>query len=126
MRSKGYARKESERTGTVRYFDAEGQLHRDGGPAVEWGDGTKIWYRDGNPHREDGPAVEYRDGTKEWYRHGKLHREGGPAIEYEDGRKEWWVDGKRMTEGKFRILHPEAFATLPAGKKSRTTTLRLV
>lgn len=30
----------------------------------------KEWYRDGERHREDGPAIEYPDGTKFWYRNG--------------------------------------------------------
>ena len=33
--------------------------------------GTKIWYNEqGQLHREDGPAVEYADGSKRWYQHG--------------------------------------------------------
>ena len=31
----------------------------------------KSWYRKGKRHREEGPAVEFADGRKEWYRHGK-------------------------------------------------------
>ena len=50
--------------------------------------GSREWYdKKGELHREDGPAVEWNDGTKEWYRHGKLHRVDGPAIEYSDENK---------------------------------------
>lgn len=31
----------------------------------------KSWYLKGKQHREDGPAVEWADGRKEWYRHGQ-------------------------------------------------------
>ena len=53
------------------YRNAMGQLHRDGGPAVEWHDGTKSWYQNGLRHRTDGPAVEYSDGDKVWYINGE-------------------------------------------------------
>ena len=42
-------------------------MHRLDGPAIEWADGTKIWYINNQMHREDGPAVEWADGTKEWW-----------------------------------------------------------
>ena len=64
----------------VRYFNDAGELHREGGPAIEYVDGTKEWWKDGKRHRVDGPAIEYRDGSKRWYRDGELHREDGPAI----------------------------------------------
>lgn len=46
------------------------QLHRVGGPAIIWPDGSRFWYRNGRPHRDDGPAIEWADGTSEWYRNG--------------------------------------------------------
>ena len=58
-----------------------------------YGDGTKFWDRDGKLHREDGPAIESSTGTKCWYRDGKLHREDGPAAEDSDGRKYWYRNG---------------------------------
>lgn len=61
--------------------------------------GTIKWYNEeGKLHREDGPAVEYSYGTKYWYQNGKLHREDGPAIEHSNGVKEWFFNGVRMTE----------------------------
>ena len=53
--------------GTVRYYNEQGQLHREDGPARVYADGTKSWYINGKRHREDGPAVEWSDGDKEWY-----------------------------------------------------------
>ena len=74
----------------------DGKLHRDDGPAHEWADGTKEWYRDGKHHRDDGPAIEWANGAKAWYRDGKLHRDDGPALEWATGTKEWYRDGKLL------------------------------
>jgi len=38
------------------HLNAEGQLHREDGPAIEWADGVKEWYWAGQRHREDGIA----------------------------------------------------------------------
>jgi hypothetical protein len=57
--------------------------------------GNKLWYNsDGKLHREDGPAVEYPTGYKEWIFNGMLHCEDGPAVEWSDGSKEWWLNSK--------------------------------
>ncbi len=53
-------------------------------------DGTKHWRNaKGQLHREDGPAAEYPNGTKVWYRNGQLHRLDGPAIEGSNEYKDW-------------------------------------
>jgi antitoxin component YwqK of YwqJK toxin-antitoxin module len=85
------------------YKDKEMEiLHREGGPAIEYANGGKEWYRDGKHHREDGPAAEWPDGSKkEWYWDGKLHREDGPAIEWADGGKRWYLNGKKLSKAKF-------------------------
>ncbi len=36
-----------------------------------WADGYRQWFRFGVLHREDGPAVEYPNGLKSWFREGK-------------------------------------------------------
>ena len=59
-------------------------------------DGNRFWSKskDGKPYREDGPAIEYRDGAKAWYRDGKLHRDGNrPAFEGSRGLWSRWEDG---------------------------------
>jgi hypothetical protein len=56
--------------------------------------GDKFWYLHGKLHREGGPAVEYTDGTKKWFLHNRLHREDGPAIEYANGTKFWYLHSK--------------------------------
>ena len=59
--------------------------------------GNKVWRnKQGQYHRTDGPAIEWENGTKIWYVNDKCHRTDGPAVEYADGTKVWWVDGKRM------------------------------
>ena len=73
--------REVDRDGTVRYFDGDGKLHR-----------------------EDGPAIEYSNGDRAWYLGGKLHREDGPAVELPDGIRFWYLDGKRLSEDEFEAL----------------------
>jgi hypothetical protein len=64
--------------------------------------GTERWYNEQNQlHREGGPAVEYTNGDKSWFFNGKHHREGGPAIEWADGTKKWFVNGNELTEAEF-------------------------
>jgi len=55
-------------------------------------------------HRVGGPAAEFTNGTKAWLINGKYHRVDGPAIEYDDGAKEWWVNGEHYDEEDFNKL----------------------
>ena len=46
------------------------KLHRMDGPALEWSDGSKEWFREGMRHRFDGPASEHvfeAPDAIEWY-----------------------------------------------------------
>ena len=68
--------------------------------------GNKFYYSDKSMavrfrHREDGPAIEWVDGTKVWYINGERHREDGPAIEDADGYKAWYINGEKLTEEQF-------------------------
>ncbi len=64
--------------------------------------GTKVWYnKKGQEHRLDGPAIEYRDGGKDWYKNGKRHRCSGPAIVWSSEYRDWFIDGQRLTENEF-------------------------
>ncbi len=101
------SRREVDADGTVRWYDADGQLHRDGGPAVEEADGTKEWYQHGELHRDDGPAVEWPDATREWYQHGQRHRDDGPAMEFADGATFWYQHGQRHRDGGPAIESPD-------------------
>jgi hypothetical protein len=78
-----------------------GKVHRTGGPAIEWTDGSKEWYLNGKWHRTDGPAIERANGDKFWYQNDKWHRTDGPAIERANGSKEYWIEGKIYTEEEF-------------------------
>ena len=89
-------------TGTCRYYNALGQLHRDEGPAIIWDDGDLEWWQNGLRHREDGPAVEWHAGHKEWWVNDRLHRIDGPALTWEDGTPEWWIYGVRYTKQAYR------------------------
>lgn len=67
--------------------------------------GYKIEHRNGKNqiHREDGPAVEYQNGTKMWYQNGRLHREDGPAIEWSSGQNQFYLNNIRLTEDEFNL-----------------------
>ena len=68
-------------------------------------DGDTYWHLNGKLHRENGPAVEYGNGRKEWYINGKRHREDGPAVEEADGSKDWFSGGwTPRVEG---LMHPQ-------------------
>jgi hypothetical protein len=56
----------------------------------------KYLNEDNEYHRLDGPAIEYSDGTKFWYKNDERHREDGPAIEYANGNKEYWYNGEEI------------------------------
>jgi hypothetical protein len=61
-------------------------------------EGTKIWRNQkGQFYRTDGPAIEYADGTKVWYLNGQWHRTDGPAYEWPNGDKEWYLNGQLLT-----------------------------
>ena len=76
-------------------------LHRENGPAVEYADGSKIWYQNGQLHRTDGPAIDRANGHKEWWQNHQPHRTDGPAVIFEDGDKYWYIKGVRMSEAEF-------------------------
>ena len=56
-----------DKHGTIHWYNQQDQLHNEHGPAIEWVNGSKSWYRNGERHREDGPAIEWTDGYKVWY-----------------------------------------------------------
>ena len=87
--------------GIICWYNEDGQLHREDGPAIEWADGDKFWHINGQLHREDGPAVEWANGDKSWWINDQLHREGGPAVERADGDKAWYLNGQPLTEEEF-------------------------
>ena len=72
---------EISKAGTIRYYNKNGKLHRIGGPAVIFADGTEIWYQNGLFHRTDGPSVIYPNGECDWYLNGSYHRTDGNATD---------------------------------------------
>jgi len=67
-----------------------------------YNDGSREWHLNGKLHREDGPAIEYGNGGKVWYLDGKPHREDGPAVELSSGGKFWYLNGEELTEEEHR------------------------
>jgi hypothetical protein len=49
-------------------------------------------------HRIDGPAIEYDDGSKLWWVDGKRHRLDGPAMIWSNGTTDWYIDGVFIME----------------------------
>ena len=109
----------------IEWFNLEGKLHREDGPAVEYADGGKEWYVNGQIHREDGPAAEYTKGNKYWYINGKRHREDGPAVEYANGNKEWFINSQELSEEEFnqRIKSCSGKIVEIYGKKYKLTKI---
>ena len=82
---------------TKRWYNEDGQLHRERGPAVIWPDGAEEWWLNGQLHRDVGPAVILLGGEEWWYRNDKLHREDGPAVIWADSAVEWFLNGKDLS-----------------------------
>ena len=99
--------------GTRFYYNCEGQLHREDGPAVIYANGTCFWYVNGLLHRLNAPAGIYASGTEEWWQHGQLHREDGPAVVFPDGGCSWYIHGIRKTETEVRLLSQTTTAGQP-------------
>jgi len=57
--------------GVKHYFNNSGEFHRENGPAIEYPNGFKRWFKNGIYHREDGPAIELSNGDKYWFYYGK-------------------------------------------------------
>ena len=94
---------ETDTRGVIRYFNAQGQLHRIDGPAVILPTGSEFWYYNGQRHRENGPAIEWHCGSKEWWHHGFRHRNCGPAVIWIDHSNEWWLNGIYYTKHGFML-----------------------
>lgn len=72
---------------------------------------TRIWKdEEGKLHRDGGPAMIYNNGTEIWYQHGKRHRINGPAVSipltqadpYD--RNEYWLDGKQYGKWEWKTM----------------------
>lgn len=94
---------EFDKHGNLCFWNAQGKLHRENGPAVIYPDGSELWFLNNLQHRENGPAVERPNGFRSWHVNGKLHREDGPAVEFPDGRVQWRLNDVSLTESEFRF-----------------------
>lgn len=65
------------------------------------------WRLNGKLHRIGGPAMEWANGSKWWWELDKLHRIGGPAVEWADGSKEWWERGIHVSPPPQNAKSPE-------------------
>ena len=88
----------------------DGELHREGGPAVVHADGMQEWYLNGVRHREDGPAVVLASGAQEWYLNGERHRLDGPALVRPDGYEAWYLNGERHRLDGPALVRPDGYA----------------
>lgn len=92
----------------------KGKLHREDGPAVEYGNGGYEWWLNGKRHREDCPAYSFPEGAQSWWVDGKRHRDDGPAVIWANGKKEWWYHGREYTEEEYlQISKPVKELTVP-------------
>lgn len=108
--------------GTTTYFNADGEFHREDGPAIERANGSRHWFRNGERHREDGPAVERPSGTREWWQNGQRHRIGGPAIELSNGVEGYFENGKRVRAAMDRYTSLPLRCACSSGMGSRIRT----
>jgi hypothetical protein len=91
-------RHEVDSEGNQFWYNDQGDLHREGGPAVIWKNGEQGWLRNGLFHREEGPALIKPNISYSWYLNDKLHRIGGPAVEYLENSVVpnlcyWYIEG---------------------------------
>ena len=89
--------------GNKRWYNSDGQLHREDGPAVITNKHVKLWYYNGKLHREDGPAIDDGDSMLQaWYYHGNLHRLDGPAM-IGPGRELYCIHGVQYDKHEFEF-----------------------
>lgn len=104
--SKGFTGSLTDPKGNVRHFIQGACCRNHDLPAVEYADGTKIWYIE-NPkrgggfgqrseiqHRVGGPSAICGSGVEHWMQNGVFHRDdGGPAF-ISPTVKKWYLNGK--------------------------------
>lgn len=91
---------------TTHKLNEKNELHCKDGPAVEYENGTQVWYLNNQLHREDGPAFNGKT-YKAWYKHGQRHRKDGPAIEYPDGLIEYYINDKKHRLDGPAVIYPD-------------------
>jgi hypothetical protein len=106
--SKSFTGSLTDPNGTVRHFIQGACCRNHDLPAVEYADGTKIWYKE-NPkrgegfgqrseiqHRVGGASAIYASGVEHWMQNGIFHRDDdGPAF-ISTSVKKWFLNGKLL------------------------------
>ncbi len=64
-------------------------------------DRTEWRNKEGQLHKIGGPAVEYFCGCKEYFQSGKRHRLDGPAYIGANGGEEYWIEGVNYYKEEF-------------------------
>ena len=103
----------TDSNGVKKWYNKEGKLHREDGPAIIRPNNDREWLISGKLHRTDGPAATRTNGTKEWFQNGELHRTDGPALEYADGTKYWFLNDNELPEDLFKKLTQCPYEDLP-------------
>jgi len=103
---------ETDEDSTIRYYNADGQLHHQNGPAIIHADGRKEHWINGELHNENGPAVVWENGHKEHWLNGKRHNANGPAVVFADGDKYHYINDKKLTKAEFTAWQAEQSAPL--------------
>lgn len=69
-------------------------------------EGDVFYFNDnGFVHKDDGPAIEYLSGEKYWFKGGLIHRDNGPAfIGCRSTVKEYWLFGKKAIGDEIKSI----------------------
>lgn len=61
--------------------------------------GATCWFNaDGEYHRDDGPAIIWKDGSEFWYQYDRCHNINGPAARWtESNSVSWHIDGMKIS-----------------------------
>jgi hypothetical protein len=103
---------ETDEDGTIRYRNADGELHNPHGPAVIGANGDKYHYTNGKLHNPDGPAIVCANGEKWYYINGRQHNPNGPAVVMADGYIEYCINDKKLTKAEFKDWQAQQSAPL--------------
>ena len=80
---------------------AGGGIHRVGGPA-QITDQGRFYMQNGIHHREDDkPAIEWSNGSLMWFIKDKKHRLGGPAVIGPDGEESYWLNNQQYSKEEY-------------------------
>lgn len=104
--SKSFTGSLTDPNGNVRHFIQGACCRNFDLPAVEYADGTRIWYKE-NPkrgegfgqrseiqHRVGGASAIYANGVEHWMQNGVFHRDDGEPAFVSKTILKWYVNGK--------------------------------